>query len=148
MATRPRYTISAKVFLAALFAAFLITTSALWNIVSAATKQPALSSTTSLVQKNFDCDSISVVISRNGDAPLTMDVGTEVGLWIEVPTDEPSELFFFYNIATSKVAVVSAPLIGGVQTMVLQTYRDVPSYRAHKSQLNLRCRRATHSIQH
>ena len=148
MGHRPRYTISAKVFLAALFAAFLITTSALWNIVSAATKPPALSSTTSLVQKNFDCDGLPVVISRDGNAPLTMTVNTESGLWIEVPTDEPSDLLFFYNIATSKVAVVSAPLIGGVQTMVLQTYRDVDFYRAHKSQLNLRCKRATHSIQH
>lgn len=141
MAHRPRYTISAKVFLVALFAAFLITTSALWNVVSAATKPPALSSTTSLVQKSFDCDGLSVVISRDGNAPLTMTVRTEAGLWIEVPTDEPSDLLFFYNIATSKVAVVSAPLIGGVQTMVLQTYRDVDFYRAHKSQLNLRCRR-------
>ena len=148
MATRPRYTISAKVFLAALFAAFLITISALWNIVSAATKQPTLYSTTSLVQKNFDCDGLPVVISRDGNAPLTMTVNTESGLWIEVPTDEPSDLLFFYNIATSKVAVVSAPLIGGVQTMVLQTYRDIDFYRAHKSQLNLRCKRATHSIQH
>ena len=141
MATSPRYTISAKVFLAALFAAFLITTSALWNIVSAATKPPALSSTTSLVQKNFDCDDLPVVISRDGNAPLTMTVNTESGLWIEVPTDEPSDLLFFYNIVTSKVAVISAPLIGGVQTMVLQTYRDVDFYRANKSQLSLRCKR-------
>lgn len=148
MEHHPRYTISAKIFLVALFAAFLITTSVLWNVVFAETKPPTLSSTTSLVQKNFDCDGLPVVISRDGNAPLTMTVNTESGLWIEVPTDEPSELLFFYNIATSKVAVVSAPLIGGVQTMVLQTYRDVPSYRAHKSQLNLRCRRATHSIQH
>lgn len=101
-----------------------------------------------MVQKNFDCDGLPVVISRDGNAPLTMTVNTESGLWIEVPTDEPSELLFFYNIATSKVAVVSAPLIGGVQTMVLQTYRDVDFYRAHKSQLNLRCKRATHPIQH
>lgn len=105
-------------------------------------------SAASLVQKNFDCDGLPVVISRDGNAPLIMTVNTESGLWIEVPTDEPSELLFFYNIATSKVAVVSAPLIGGVQTMVLQTYRDVDFYRAHKSQLNLRCKRATHSIQH
>ena len=105
-------------------------------------------SAASSVQKNFDCDGLPVVISRDGNAPLTMTVNTESGLWIEVPTDEPSELFFFYNIATSKVAVVSAPLIGGVQTMVLQTYRDVDFYRAHKSQLNLRCKRATHSIQY
>lgn len=96
--------------------------------------------------KTYDCDGITVNISRNGDAPLTMDVGTESGLWIEVPTDEPSDLLFFYNIATSKVAVVSAPLIGGVQTMVLQTYRDIDFYRAHKSQLNLRCKRATQSV--
>lgn len=146
MATRPRYTISAKVFIIMLFVCFLITTSALWNIVSAATKPPALFSTTSLVQKNFDCDGLPVVISRDGNAPLTMTVNTESGLWIEVPTDEPSDLLFFYNIVTSKVAVVSAPLIGGVQTMVLQTYRDIDFYRAHKSQLNLRCKRATQSV--
>lgn len=138
MEHHPRYTISAKVFVAILLACLLLTTSVLWNAVSAA----------SLVQKNFDCDGLPIVISRDGNAPLTMTVNTESGLWIEVPTDEPSELLFFYNIATSKVAVVSAPLIGGVQTMVLQTYRDVDFYRAHKSQLNLRCKRATHSIQH
>ena len=138
MEHHPRYTTSANVFVATLVACLLLTTSALWNAVSAA----------SLVQKNFDCDGLPVVISRDGNAPLTMTVNTESGLWIEVPTDEPSELLFFYNIATSKVAVVSAPLIGGVQTMVLQTYRDVDFYRAHKSQLNLRCKRATHSIQH
>lgn len=148
MAHRPRYTISAKVFIIMLFVCFLITTSALWNIVFAATKPPALSSTTSLVQKNFDCDGLPVVISRDGNAPLTMTVDTESGLWIEVPTDEPGDLLFFYNIATSKVAVISAPLIGGVQTVVLQTYRDIDFYRAHKSQLNLRCKRATHLIQH
>ena len=118
------------------------------NVLYAAPVQHQSLATTTWVQKTYDCDGITVNISRNGDAPLTMDVGTEVGLWIEVPTDEPSDLMFFYNIATSKVAVISAPLIGGVQTMVLQTYRDVDFYRAHKNQLNLRCKRATHSIQH
>ena len=127
MEHHPNYKTSSKVFLAALFAAFLITTSALLDTAYAETGHQKSSVTTSSGQeiRNFDCDGISVVISRDGNAPLTMTVNTQSGLWIEVPTDEPSELFFFYNIATSKVAVVSAPLIGGVQTMVLRTYRDV-----------------------
>lgn len=135
MEHRPRYTTSAKVFLASLVILFILTTSALWNVVSA---NSSLST-----RKTFDCDGLSVVIARDGSAPLTMTVRTEPGLWIEVPTDEPGDLLFFYNIATSKVAVISTPLIGGVQTMVLQTYRDVDFYRAHKSQLNLRCKRGT-----
>lgn len=141
MGNKPRYTIGAKLFLASLVILLILTTSALWNVVSAAPL-----STTFSVQKTFDCDGLSVVISRDGSAPLTMTVHTEAGLWVEVPTDEPGDLLFFYNIVTSKVAVVSVPLIGGVQTMVLQTYRDVDFYRAHKSQLNLRCKRATQSV--
>lgn len=70
-----------------------------------------------------------------------MSIIREKGVWLEVPTDELGDILFFYNIATSKVAVVSAPLIGGVQTMVLQTYRDVDFYRAHQSEFNLRCKR-------
>lgn len=134
-----------KVLLIIVMVALFLITAALNVLYAAPTHHQSLPTTT-LVQKTYDCDGITVGISRNGDAPLTMDVGTEVGLWIEVPTDEPSDLLFFYNIATSKVAVISAPLIGGVRTMVLQTYRDVDFYRVHKSQLNLRCKRATQPV--
>lgn len=137
MAIRPRYTIGAKIFLVALFAAFLVTTSALWNVVSAATKPPALSVTT----YHFDCDGISLDISRDGSSPLTATIYTERGLWIEVPADEPGDTVFFYNIVTSKVAKFSLTLIGGVKIPVLQTYRDMDFYNAHQSQMNLRCKK-------
>lgn len=148
MEHHPHYKTSSKVFLAALFAAFLITTSALWNTAYAETGHQKSSVTTSSGQeiRHFDCDGISVSISRDGAAPLTMIVGTQPGVWVEVPTDEPSEIFFFYNIATSKVAVISAPLISGARTMILRTFADVPAYRKDRSQFNLRCRSATQSV--
>lgn len=149
MATRPRYTISAKVFIIMLFAAFLITTSALWNIVSAATKPPATSLTTSsdLKTYHFDCDGISFDISRDGNSPLTGTIYTERGLWIEVPADKPGDTVFFYNIVTSKIAKMSLTTVGGVKVLSLQTYRDKDFYDAGKSQMNLRCKkRATQPV--
>lgn len=144
MAHQPkRYTVGAKIFLVMLFSAFLITTSALWNVVSAASKPPATSSTTysDLKTYHFDCDGISLDVSRDGNAPLTATIYTERGLWVEVPADKPGDTVFFYNIATSKVAKFSVTLIGGVRVLVLQTYRDMDFYNANKSQMNLRCKK-------
>lgn len=126
-----RYTIGAKVFVVLLLVSLFWTTSALWNVVFA----------TDLVRYKFDCDNISLDISRNGNAPLVATIGTEAGLWVEVPPDKPEDVIFFYNIATSKIAKFSAAVIGGVKVPILQIYRDMDFYQTKTSQMNLRCRK-------
>lgn len=128
-----RYTWGAKLFLILLLVAGITLTTALWNVVSAAP----------LTEKTyqFDCDGIALNIVRNGNSPLTATITTEKGLWVEIPPEKPGDTIFFYNIVNSKVAKFTLTLIGGVEVPVLQTYRDIDFYKAHHSQMNLRCKK-------
>lgn len=102
----------------------------------------ALLSTVYAKDLAFTCDGIEFTVKdTQGASPFVASISTEKGTWIEIPSNSKDPNIYFLGIESGKYAKVSFPIIGGVKTMVLQTYKNFDSYKLKQSEMNLRCRK-------